>query len=123
MTYKILLAAGLSTVLALSAAAQQPATPAAATSPAQGQSTGSGTSQKDVDVQQHMTQDLQKAGFTNVEVMPESFLVRAKDKDGRAVMMVINPDSITSVTAVTAPGGSGSQTTASATPSGSPKKD
>jgi hypothetical protein len=123
MTYKILLAAGLSTAFALSAAAQQPATPTATASPTQGQSTGNGASQKNADVQQHMTQDLQKAGFTTVEVMPESFLVRAKDKDGRAVMMVINPDSITSVTAVSVPAASGSQTTASATPSGSAKKD
>jgi hypothetical protein len=36
---------------------------------------------------------------------------------------VINPDSITSVTAVSVPAGSGSKTTASATPSGSTKKD
>ncbi|MDJ0387838.1 hypothetical protein QMO56_06905 [Roseomonas sp. E05] len=47
-----------------------------------------------------MKQDLEQAGFTNVRVMPQSFLVRANDKQGRPVMMVINPDSITAVTAV-----------------------
>jgi hypothetical protein len=47
-----------------------------------------------------LRQSLSQAGFTDVHVMPESFLVRAKDKDGNPVMMVINPDSVTSVTAV-----------------------
>ena len=30
--------------------------------------------------------------------MPQSFLVRAKDKSGNPVMMVINPDSVLAVT-------------------------
>jgi hypothetical protein len=29
--------------------------------------------------------------------MPESFLVRAKDKSGNPVMMVVNPDSVTAI--------------------------
>ena len=33
--------------------------------------------------------DLTKAGFSDVKVMPESFLVRAKDPKGNPVMMVI----------------------------------
>jgi hypothetical protein len=41
--------------------------------------------------------NLKQAGFTNVQVQAESFLVRAKDKDGDPVMMVINPDSLTEV--------------------------
>lgn len=120
MTHKILLALGLCGAFALPAAAQQTATPP---SPTPSKSQGGGTSQSSADIQQHMTQDLQMAGFTNVEVMPESFLVRAKDKDGRAVMMVINPDSITSVTAMSPPANAGSQTTASAPPSGTTKKE
>jgi hypothetical protein len=39
----------------------------------------------------------QQAGFTDIRIMPESFLVRAKDRDGNPVMMVINPDSITAI--------------------------
>ena len=35
-----------------------------------------------------------------MRVMPESFLVRAKDLAGNPVMMVINPDSFTAVTEV-----------------------
>jgi len=56
-------------------------------------------------LRQQITQQLSQAGFTDVHVMPESFLVRAKDPQGHPVMMVINPDSITAVTAM----GSGGQ--------------
>ncbi len=38
--------------------------------------------------------------------MPSSFLVRAKDKSGNPVMMVINPDSVTAVTEIEQPGNS-----------------
>jgi len=44
--------------------------------------------------------NLEQAGFTNVQIMPSSFLVRAKDKEGNPVMMVINPDSVTAITEV-----------------------
>jgi hypothetical protein len=50
----------------------------------------------------HMSQklhdDLTKAGFTDITIMPQSLLVRAKDAQGNSVMMVINPDSLTEVT-------------------------
>jgi hypothetical protein len=50
----------------------------------------------------HMSQklhdDLVKAGFTDITIMPQSLLVRAKDTQGNPVMMVINPDSLTEVT-------------------------
>ena len=38
-----------------------------------------------------LTQDLQKAGFTDVQVLPDSFLVQAKTKDGNPVLMTIGP--------------------------------
>jgi hypothetical protein len=49
-------------------------------------------------VRQKLRDDLTKAGFTNITIMPSSFLVRAKDSQGNPVMMVINPDSMTEVT-------------------------
>jgi hypothetical protein len=49
-------------------------------------------------LQQEVQNNLKSAGFTDIKIMPESFLVRAKDKSGNPVMMVINPDSITAVT-------------------------
>jgi hypothetical protein len=49
-------------------------------------------------VAQKMRDDLSKAGFTDIRIMPSSFLVRAKDSSGNPVMMVVNPDSITAIT-------------------------
>lgn len=110
MAFKFLAAAGLVLAFALPAAAQSTQSPPhsspGSTSP--GQQSSSAGGQNTMAVQQHMKQDLEQAGFTNVQVMPESFLVRAHDKQGRPVMMVINPDSITAVTQVGASGQSGS---------------
>jgi hypothetical protein len=51
---------------------------------------------------QHLSQklrdDLTKAGFSDITIVPSSFVVRAKDSQGNPVMMVINPDSLTEVT-------------------------
>jgi hypothetical protein len=56
----------------------------------------------DAQVPAHLSQklrdDLTKAGFTDITIMPSSFVVRAKDSQGKPVMMVINPDSLTKVT-------------------------
>ena len=57
-------------------------------------------SQQTQSVRAQVKQQLKKAGFSDVRVMPESFLVRAKDPSGNPVMMVINPDSFTAVTEV-----------------------
>lgn len=51
--------------------------------------------------------DLESAGFKNIRLMPSSFIVRAEDKNGNPVMMVLNPDSMTAVTQV---GGSNNST-------------
>jgi hypothetical protein len=49
-------------------------------------------------IAQQIRSNLEKAGFKNIQLMPSSFMVRADDQDGNPVMMVINPDSITTVT-------------------------
>jgi hypothetical protein len=49
-------------------------------------------------VAQQVRKNLQDAGFSDIQLMPSSFMVRAKDKSGNPVMMVINPDSVTAVT-------------------------
>jgi hypothetical protein len=61
------------------------------------------TTQVPAHIAQKLSADLGKAGFTDIKIMPSSFLVRAKDSQGHAVMMVINPDSLTEVTEVSAP--------------------
>lgn len=43
---------------------------------------------------------LQKEGFTDIRVMPSSFMVHAKDKDGNPVFMSISPDSFAEVAEV-----------------------
>jgi len=49
-------------------------------------------------ISQKLRNDLANAGFTDIHIMPESFMVRAKDSQGNPVMMVINPDSVTAIT-------------------------
>jgi hypothetical protein len=49
-------------------------------------------------ISQRLHDDLTKAGFTDITIMPSSFLVRAKDSQGNSVMMVIDPDSFSEVT-------------------------
>ena len=55
-------------------------------------------------LRQQVRDNLVSAGFSDIQIMPTSFLVRAKDKSGNPVMMVINPDSVTEL--ATVPGGS-----------------
>ena len=69
----------------------QPTTPHATAAP----TTGMPASKESV--RQQMMTDMQKAGFTNVHVRPDSFLVQANDKNGTPVTMLIDPDSITEV--------------------------
>ena len=49
-------------------------------------------------IPQQVKNNLEQAGFSDIKIMPQSFLVRAKDKNGDPVMMVINPDSVVAVT-------------------------
>lgn len=81
-------AAGLTLAIAAPAFAQN----------SQGQSQMSG--QNPANLRQQVKKNLAAAGFTDINVMPESFLVRAKDRSGNPVMMIINPGSVTAVTAL-----------------------
>ncbi len=44
-----------------------------------------------------MAATLRKAGFTELQILPNSILVRAKDKAGNPVAMILNPGSMTEV--------------------------
>jgi hypothetical protein len=98
---------GITALLIGSAAAQNPADHGnqpgqaqnqdASKSGAQNQKSGSQNQQS---IARQVRGDLAKAGYTDVNVMPESFLVKAKDKEGHTVMMIINPDSFLSVTEI-----------------------
>lgn len=47
---------------------------------------------------QEIKQELSSKGFTNIEIVPGSYLVAAKDKDGDPVTMIIGPHSMTMFT-------------------------
>lgn len=53
-------------------------------------------------LQRRIRQELSQAGFTDIKIMPESFLVHARDPQGNPFMMILNPSGMTAVTA--APG-------------------
>ncbi|MDQ6701754.1 MAG: PRC-barrel domain-containing protein [Pseudomonadota bacterium] len=63
--------------------------------------------QKAQDQQQKIQTDLQQSGFSDVKVMPESFLVRAKDKSGNPIVMIINPDSVSEIVTDSSDSGAG----------------
>lgn len=44
-----------------------------------------------------LTKDLQVAGFTDVKVIEDAFLVQAKTKDGNPVVMTLGPDGVTAL--------------------------
>jgi hypothetical protein len=96
---RILIPAALGLALALPATAA-PTTPSPSASQPGATNGQQNTQQNGPTISAKLRQSLTQAGFTEVHVMPESFLVRAKDRDGNPVIMVVNPDSVTSVTAV-----------------------
>jgi len=71
------------------------------------------TNQSDQNLQAlpaQLQKTLQDAGLTDIQVVPHSFLVRARDRDGNPVMMMINPDSIMAVTEIPSTTGSDTST-------------
>jgi hypothetical protein len=76
------------------------------------------TSQPDQDLQAlpaKLQKTLEDAGLKDIQIVPHSFLVRAKDHDGNPVMMVVNPDSIMAVTEIPSTTGSDTSTPPSGT--------
>lgn len=88
----------------VASAANTTSTQAANTPASSASVTANANSTKGADQINHtnLRQDLQdklsKAGFTDIKVMPSSFYIQAKDKNGQPVAMVIGPDSFVEVT-------------------------
>lgn len=61
--------------------------------------------ERTIGLQKRIRQELADAGFTDIRIMPRSFMVQAKNKEGDPVMMIVNPDSVTAVTASPQSGG------------------
>lgn len=97
-----LLAATMTTIaLMLGAANAQDKAPASSTANNQGsvQQTHN-NNQTAQNLPQEIKDKLKSQGFTNVQVVPGSFLVSAKDKDGDPVNMVLGPHSMTMFTMI-----------------------
>jgi hypothetical protein len=78
-------------------AQQAPVNQAPAGQSAGGQSTR-GLSTSGQSIGQNFRSDLARAGYTDIRMVPDSFVVRAQDPNGVAVMLVLSPDSITVLT-------------------------
>ena len=63
-----------------------------------------------------LTQDLQKAGFTEVKVMADAYLIQARTKDGNPVVMTLGPDGVTALEMSNSIGNVQPETTGQATP-------
>jgi hypothetical protein len=49
---------------------------------------------------QMVKEDLQNAGFTDIKVIADAFVVQAKDKDGNPTVMTLSPNRITAIEAI-----------------------
>jgi len=63
-----------------------------------------------------VTQDMQKAGFTEVKVLEDAFLIQAKTKDGTPIMMTIGPNGMSALEVSNVSGTSQEHTTGQAPP-------
>ena len=68
-------------------------------------------------IQQNLHQELSKAGYTDIQIIPGSFLVRAKDSKGNPTEMMVTPNSLTAVTAMNGSNSSGQNGTSNSTTS------
>jgi hypothetical protein len=104
-------------VVASPAFAQSPNSPTSAQNPARSsanQSVQNGETGSNAATAQKIRQDLQSAGFTDIKVVAESFVVQAKSKDGEPVLMTIGPRGMTVFEAMGTGSNSTSNTTGSA---------
>src|SRR5438309_1457838 len=112
----LLTAVALSTMaLSANAFAQSPTShnqPGSQANSSQSTSTqGTATSDQNVAAAQRIRQDLTSAGFTDVKVVAESFVVQAKTKDGNPVLMTIGPHGMSVFEAMNVGGASSNGTT------------
>lgn len=68
---------------------------------------GQGQAQNDIHIRQRLAHELQQAGFSDVRVLPQSFLVRAKDRSGDPISMFITPNGVTEIAALSSNQSSG----------------
>jgi Protein of unknown function (DUF1236) len=93
---KIMFASALALTLAASGTAfAQPASDAA--NPAPPVAAKPQNAEKSALTIEKLTQDLQKAGFSDVKVLEDAFLVQAKTKDGNPILMTFGPNGMSAL--------------------------
>lgn len=97
----------------------QPATRSQSQSSSPGNQPAPAAGQNELITRQKLTQDLQNAGFSDVKVVQEAFVVQAKTRDGNPIVMTIGPNGMAAFEEIQSgpastgsTAGSGSQTTA-----------
>jgi hypothetical protein len=105
MLTRLLAATALTLALASGAYAQSNSNPSNSN---EAQSNTNQATQSTQTLPEEIRTKLQNDGFTDIQIVPGSFLVSAKDKSGDPVNMVIGPHSMFMVTTV--PGSSSSTT-------------
>lgn len=108
-------ALALGLLLSGAAYAQSPSSPGSASNAGSGSNAHASTqSSQQLANAQQIRQDLEKAGFTDVNIVAESFVIRAKSKSGDPVLMTIGPHSMSIFETVNAGGSSSGSNTGNA---------
>lgn len=87
----------LALALAVSGTAFAQSTTGATSSPSPGATNQQDANQKSPLTIDRLKQDLQKAGFSEVKVLQDAFLIQAKTKDGNPIMMTIGPNGMSAL--------------------------
>ncbi len=89
------------------AAVAQTSLPSGAQSPgsqgnpgASGSQAAPASGQNGLITRQKLTQDLQNAGFSDVKIVQEAFVVQAKTRDGNPIVMTIGPNGMSAFEAI-----------------------
>jgi len=82
----------LALALAVSGTAFAQSATSAANPPSPDATKQQNSGQKSILTLDKVTQDLQKAGFSDVKVLQDAFLIQAKTKDGNPIIMTIGPN-------------------------------
>lgn len=73
-------------------------------------------------IEQKLQANLSKAGYTDIKIVPGSFLVSAKDSDGQLTQMMISPHSVIAMTPVQSNSSSGNSNGSGSTSNNTPSK-
>ena len=110
----------LALALAVSGTAFAQSTTGATNSPSPNAAEQKSAGQPTVLTVDRLKQDLQKAGFSEVKVLQDAFLIQAKTKDGTPILMTIGPNGMSALEMSNASGAGQDRTTGQARPDNSP---